>query len=141
MSKRVSLLPPSSDKAKRLTCAVCEMIARDIRPVSIANDVGFLNLLKEAEPRYVVPCRPTVTRSLSDLYSEKRRIRGIVAGEEFLSCATDMWLSRNGDGYIALTCHFNPDFKMCCHNLQTHHFPGTHNHTTIAQALNTAAKE
>ena len=29
-------------------------------------------------------------RSLSDLYtSEKQRIRGIVAGAEFLSCATD----------------------------------------------------
>jgi len=53
-----------------------------------------------------------------------------------------MWSSCNGDGYIALTCHFiDPDFKMCCHNLQTRHFPGTHNHTTIVQALNTAAKE
>ena len=141
--KRISPLPPSSDKAKKLTRAVCEMIARDIRPISIVNDVGFLNLLREAEPRYVVPCRTTVTRSLGDLYTiEKRRIRGIVASAEFLSCTTDMWSSRNGDGYIALTCHFiDPDFKMCCHNLQTHHFPGTHNHTTIVQALNTAAKE
>ena len=53
-----------------------------------------------------------------------------------------MWPSRNGDGCIALTCHFiTPDFKMCCHNLQIHHFPETHNLTTIAQALNTAAKE
>ena len=50
MSKCVSPLPPSSDKAMRLTHAVCEMIARDIWPVSIVNDIGFLNLLKEVEP-------------------------------------------------------------------------------------------
>ena len=64
-----------------------------------------------------------------------------MASAEFLSCTTDMWLSHNGDGYITLTCPFiNPDFKTCCHNLQTRHLPGTHNNATIAQALHTAAK-
>jgi len=115
MRKHVSPLPPSSDKAKKLTCTVCEMIARDIQPISIVN-IGFLNLLKEAEPQYIVPCRTNVTRSLSNLYtSEKRCIRGIVASAEFLCCTTDMWSSRNGDGYITLTSHFiDLDFKMCC---------------------------
>ena len=138
VSKHVSPLPPSLDKAKRLTRIVCEMITRDIWPVNIVNNIGFLNLLKKVEPRYVVPCRTTVTRS--DLYmSEKWCIRGIVVSAEFLSCTTDMWSSRNGDGYIAYTCHFiNPDFKMCCHNLQTHHFPGTHN---CSSSENTAAKD
>ena len=141
--KRVTPLPQSSEKAKKLTRAICEMIARDIRPISIVNDIGFLNLLREAEPRYSVPCRTTITRNLNDLYtSEKRRIRGVVASAEFVSCTTDMWSSRNGDGYISLTCHFiTSDFKMCFHNLQTHHFPGTHDHATISQALTTAAND
>ena len=70
VSKRaVTPLPPSSGKAKKLTRAVCKMIARDIRPISIVNDTGFLNLLQEAEPCYVVPCRTTITRSLNELYS------------------------------------------------------------------------
>ena len=119
------------------------MIARDIRPINIVDDAGFLNLLKVAEPRYAVPCRSTILRNLSDLYTtEKRRIRGIVASADYLCCTTDMWSSRTGDGYISLTCHFiNPEFKMCCHNLVTHHFPGVHDFNTISQALKTAADE
>ena len=143
VSKRVIPLPQSSEKVKKLTCAVCDMIARDIRPISIVNDTGFLNLLKEAEPQYIVPYRTTITRNLNELYtSEKRRIRGIVASAEFVSCTTDMWSSHCGDGYISLTCHFiTSDFKMCFHNLRTHHFPGTHNRTTISQALITAGND
>ena len=74
--------------------------------------------------------------------SEKRRIRGVVASAEFVSCTTDMWSSRSGDGYISLTCHFiTSDFKMCYHNLQTHHFPGTHDHIAISQPLISAAND
>ena len=74
--------------------------------------------------------------------SEKRGIRGVVASAEFVSCTTDMWSSRSGDGYIFLTCHFiTSDFKMCYHNLQTHHFPGTHDHIAISQALISAAND
>ena len=52
VSKRITPLSQSFEKAKKLTCAVCELIARDICPISIVNDIGFLNLLKEAEPCY-----------------------------------------------------------------------------------------
>ena len=48
--KRVTPLPQSSEKAKKLTHAICEMIVRDIRLISIVNDIGFLNLLREAGP-------------------------------------------------------------------------------------------
>ena len=44
VSKRITPLSQSSEKAKKLTHAICEMIARDVHPISIVNDVGFLNL-------------------------------------------------------------------------------------------------
>ena len=51
------------------------MITRDIQPISIVDDIGFLSVLKEAEPRYIVPCRTTIMRRIDDLYvSEKRRV-------------------------------------------------------------------
>ena len=34
-------LPHASERAKKLTRAVCEMIARDICPISIVDDPGF----------------------------------------------------------------------------------------------------
>ena len=96
---------------------------------------------KRSWARYSFPFQTAITRNLNDLHtSEKRRIRGVVARAEFVSCTTDMWSSQNGNGYISLTCHvITSDFKMCFHNLQTHYFPGTHNHATILQALTAAA--
>ena len=41
VTKRVQPLPQSFEKAKKLTHAVCEMIAWDIWPNSIVDDVGF----------------------------------------------------------------------------------------------------
>ena len=72
MRKRVLPLSPSSDKAKKLTLVDCEIIARNIRPISIVNEVGFLNLLKEVELQYIVLCQTTVTRSPSDLYASEK---------------------------------------------------------------------
>ena len=58
------------------------------------------------------------------------------------SCTTDMWSSCNSDGYISLTCHFiTSDFEMSYRNLQTHYFPGTHDHIAISQALISAAND
>ena len=65
---RVTKLPHHSERARKLTNCISEMIARDIQPISIVDDVGFLNLLREAEPRYVVPCRSTISRCIDDLY-------------------------------------------------------------------------
>ena len=128
---------------KKLTRAVCEMIARDIRPISIVNVIGFLIFLQEAELCYVAPCRTTITRSLNELYtSEKRQIRRTIASADFVSCTRYMWLSRSGDGFISLTCHFiTPELKICYHNLQSHHFPGTHDHITISQGLISAVND
>jgi len=59
ITKHVMPLRQSSDKVKKPTYAVCEMMARDIRPISIVNHVGFLNVLKEVEPCFFVPCHST----------------------------------------------------------------------------------
>ena len=43
-------LPHTSERARKLTHTISEMIARDIHPISIVDDAGFLDLLKVAEP-------------------------------------------------------------------------------------------
>ena len=141
--RTVSKYSHDSERAKKLTSAVCQFVVHDIRPVSVVDNVGFLNLMYEAEPRYVVPCRSTISRRIDDLYvSEKRRVRGDIASAEFLCCTTDMWTSCSNDGYISLTCHFiTEDFKMSYRNLNTKHFPGTHDHTHICEAISSVAQD
>ena len=71
--KRVEKLSPNYERVKKLTKSICEMIARDIRPISIVDDVGFLNLMEEAEPRYVVPCRSTISWYIDDMYVQEKK--------------------------------------------------------------------
>ena len=140
---RVEKLPYNSERAKNLTKSICEMMARDIRPISMVDDVGFLKLMNKAEPRYIVPCRSTIARHIDDLYiSNKRAVRGILADVDFMCCTTDMWTSRSGAGYLSLTCHFiTANFEICYKNLQTHHFPGSHDFRNICAALSSSAMD
>ena len=55
-TRSVEKLSHNSARAKKLTESIAEFITRDLRPVSIVDGDGFLNLMEVAEPRYVVPC-------------------------------------------------------------------------------------
>ena len=46
----VKKLPHSSTRAVELTDALLEFIAQDLRPVSVVDGHGFLNLMENAEP-------------------------------------------------------------------------------------------
>ena len=55
---------------------------------------------------------------------------------------TDMWTSHAGNEYISLTTlSVLPTFEMMNKNLMTRHIPGEHDHTHIAEALQSAAEE
>ena len=85
--KRVEKLSPNCERVKKLTKSIYEMIARDIRPISIVDDVGFLNLMKEAEPRYTVPCRSIISWYIDDMYVQEKRVaRSMLADVDYLCC-------------------------------------------------------
>ena len=66
----VKKLPHHSTHAVELTNAVVEFVARDLRPVSIVDGCGFLNLMEVAEPRYTVPCQRTIMNLIDRKYCE-----------------------------------------------------------------------
>jgi len=73
----VKRLPPHSTRAVQLTDALADFIARDLRPVSVVDGDGFLQLMQVAEPRFVVPCRKTIMSVIDRKYIEvKRTVRG-----------------------------------------------------------------
>ena len=136
-------LSSSSQRAKMLSDAIAEFIARDMRPVNVVDGLGFLNLMHVAEPRYITPCRKTIMELIQRKYTDlKRDIRGHVAQQEWMSLTTDMWTSKAGDGYISLTAHFIcRNFEMLHRNLETRHLPGVHDHSHLANALRASASE
>ena len=133
----VPKIPATSIRAKILTAAIANFISKDMRPISVVDGQGFLNLMHVAEPRYTVPCRKTIMALIDQKYQVlKEQIGNQVAQQSCLSLTTDMWTSRTGDRYISLTAHYiTDDFELCHHNLSTCHFPGSHNHSTIAEIL------
>ena len=133
----VPKLPVASIRAKMLTDAFADFISKDMRPVSVVDWEGFLNLIHVAEPRYTVPCRKTVMGLIDQKYHVlKERIGNRVEQLSILLLTTDIWTSRAGGGCISLTAHcITDDFELCHHNLSTCHFPGTHNHSNIAEIL------
>ena len=133
----VNLLVPGSKRAQELIGAVVEFIVRDLRPVRVVDCSGFLHLMKVAEPRYVVPCRRTVTNYIDKQYIALRNtVEQELKDVQYLGLTTDMWTSRANDGYISLTAHYiTPTFQMVHRNLQSCPFPGNHTAINIAELL------
>ena len=130
---KINVLSPTSEHAKTLTSSIIDFIRRDIRPISVVDGTGFLNLMNVAEPRYVVPCRATIT---------KGEVAMIVTSMPNISLTTDMWTSRAGDGYISLTCHgISSEFELYHRNLLTRHLPYIHYHSSISEALRSGTNE
>ena len=142
-SSGVKRLPQNSARALELTNTVVEFISRDLRPVSVVDRAGFLNLMDVAEPRFVVPCRRTVMNHIDRKYYEmKRAVRGSLSGQQCVTLTTDMWTSRAGDGYFSLTVHYvTEEFEMVSDQLQCQHIPGEHDHTHISEAITAALSE
>ena len=99
-------LLPGSARAQELTSAVVDFVIRDLRPVSVVDNVGFLHLMEVAEPRYSVPCRRTINSYIDKWYfNVKACVQQELKQVEFMGMTTDMWISRAKDGYISLTAH------------------------------------
>ena len=142
-ARNVEKLPYNSVRAKILTESIAEFIVRDLRPVSIVNGDGLLNLMEVAEPRYVVPCCRTIDTVIDKMYcSSKQRVCDELSSVSCLGMTTDMWTSRSNDGYISLITHFiNDEFLMCHRNLVTRNFPGRHTAVNIAEILKECTEE
>ena len=139
----VKKLPHDSKRAIELTDALLEFVARDLRPVSVVDGRGFLNLMEKTEPRYTVPCRRTIMNAIDRKYCElKRSVRGLLSGQRSVTLTTDIWTSRAGDGYFSLTAHYITDqFVMHSSQLHCHHMPGAHDHTHISEGITSALTE
>lgn len=54
----------SSTKRLAIENALVDMIINDLQPASIVEDKGFVSLINVLDPRYALPSRRTISRSL-----------------------------------------------------------------------------
>ena len=120
-----------------------EFIARDLRPISVVNGIGFKRLIAWLEPGYVVPSATCVTKLVRAKFRDGReRLIALLRDEVGVSLTTDLWTSSRTQGYITITGHFVDqcwNLRSCV--LTTKYCPERHTAANIAKSLKDHAEE
>lgn len=96
-------------RAKVLSHRIAEIMAVDLQPFSIVNDPGFCRLMKEAEPRYVIPSRKYFSEVLIPQVHSKvtHLVSQLLASTKYVSITTDIWSSGYcHHSFMSLVAHF-----------------------------------
>ena len=134
----------SSLKCQKIDSALVEMVALDMQPVSIVEDLGFLKFLRTLDLRYQPPSRKILSHSIiPQKYEEiKQKLLGELEKLKYCALTTDIWTSRQTMGYITITCHYI-DSSWSLHSviLTTTNMQRDHAAENIADELKAATDE
>jgi hypothetical protein len=120
-----------------------DFIAKDLQPLSVVEDSGFVGLMEFVEPRLKLPSRSTLTCSwLPEVYeSEKIKLKSLLANVQFVSLTCDLWSSIAHDSKLTVTCHFiDSELKLHSHVLETISIPERHTSLNLSIRLIEIAK-
>ena len=117
-----------SPKAQRLNYKLAKMIFLDLQPLSVVEDSGFIELMREADPRYEIPSRNTFRNSIiPTFYLEcSQHLKSIINSyrecfgyNSLYSITTDAWTSSNNTSFVTYTIHLVKDFELESYTLST----------------------
>lgn len=121
---------------KRLT----EMLALDLQPFSVVENVGFQRFVKALAPQYRLPNRKYLAdKMIPRLYTDvKTQLNAVIDNEPHLSFTVDTWTAKNtAHSYMGLTCHWlTADFTRQMAVLHCQSFVGSHNSLNIGESWN-----
>ncbi|CAF5117932.1 unnamed protein product, partial [Rotaria sp. Silwood1] len=126
----------SSEKKKTLTSLIALWICQNIRPISIVEDEGFLNIIQQClswnggpfnniNGNDILPSRSTITREINRQANDIRERLGVIlrkgAKQECLAISPDLWSDKfKQNSSLGLTAHFVDDqhilhsIDLCC---------------------------
>lgn len=135
---RTMAYDPSSKRAQEITKAIAIFICKGLHAYNIVEEPAFKDLIFLLEPKFVVPCRTTFSRSvIPKIYEELKdemlkRIDFAKATLYAICMTTDLWTSRSGDSYVAFTLQFlDENFVMQYMTIDCQPFPGKHDAAAI----------
>ncbi|CAH1725642.1 unnamed protein product [Aphis gossypii] len=112
------------------------MIVADYQPLSLVENVGFIEYTKILQPLYSIPSRKVLTSKL--LPQEYNviilKIKSILLNVNDLSITTDMWTS-DSKIYITVMCHFIFDDQLYSLVIATKDVSDRHTGQNIAATL------
>ncbi|XP_059081965.1 zinc finger BED domain-containing protein 4-like [Tigriopus californicus] len=98
----------TSPKKLELDRALIQMISNDMQPILIVEDDGFVNFCQAMNPKYLLPSRNVISKTLIPAMFEEveRKLGQKLVQAKWVCFTTDLWTSANTTGFLALTIHF-----------------------------------
>ena len=94
--------PRDSARKRELDQLVLRMVTRDLQPISVVENEGFRDVMKNMNPKYELPNRKKLANEL--LVARYKEVKAQLKAELFTAtdvCATtDIWTSRQASHYI-----------------------------------------
>ena len=117
------------------------MVALDCQPFSIVQDTGFLRLMKEVEPRYVVPSRRHMTEVILPRIMDgvATEVKKELSSAQWYSFTTDIWSTEVSNDYLlSFTVHWLTElFEKKEAVLHAQPLPGSHSGEVLCREYNT----
>ena len=120
--------------------AIEDHVVQGLHALSVVDEPSFENILKVAEPRYVVPSRGTVVNRLKQRYeSMTRQLVLTILTVQFCAITHDAWTSLATQSFCAITIHFiTKDWQLKSLCLETKNMPERHTAENLAANLQDA---
>ncbi|KAL4090646.1 hypothetical protein QTP88_025440 [Uroleucon formosanum] len=117
--------------------SLIKMISVDYQPLSLVDNIGFLEYSKKLQPLYKPPSRKTLTmKLLPDEYNKIATIlKSMLRSINNVSITTDMWTSDSNRAYLTVTCHFIFNDRLYSPVLATREIIKIHTGANIATSI------
>lgn len=101
-------MPVSVSSAVAITDKIVDWITANLCPLSIARDDGFLALMADFVPGYMVPLRTHLIRQGKARHSPGRKELAQLPNDKAQLCflTMDVWSLSAPQSYNTLMCHF-----------------------------------
>ena len=115
------------------------ILVKDQRPISIRDNIGFVEFIHEFDPNYKFPSEKQCKKLLAEGYNQVKEVLTDKIEKEVVSCSLtmDLWTSKNRSGYLGVTCAFvDNSFQLCETTLAVQYLPYPHTAENIVELLN-----
>jgi hypothetical protein len=129
--------PTTSMKKKALDNCCALFIAKDMRPINIVEGDGFKKFVATLDPKYQLPSRQTITKSIIPRLTEdtKKALSESLLQAKWVAITTDMWSSSTCTSFMSVTGHFLEDDELTSALLDCSSFHGRHTSANITARL------
>jgi hypothetical protein len=128
-----------------ITLMICQMIIRDLQPISIVEDDGFCKLLHFFQPDYQVPCRDTITKRIEKIFfDEELHLINNLEKALHIAATTDGWTSQQTQKLFATYTVAYVDIETGIYKnkvLRTNRFSNSHTGVNIYKDLESTFKD